>query len=158
MRKLFAVAINKGTPTEPKFDAPAELKGTNLWANNVRPPANWTIDPGNNRANLYAHISVSEDASPGGGKVLKSGYFPSPNKVIKMTPLIVDGVDSVDFFRYWWDQWYPMNANWSAGGRVTNFKGRDVFPFDLTNYSGGKVPFLAASPNAQPLLLAELQT
>ena len=37
-----------------------------------------------------------------------------------MVPLMVDGTDSTDFFRYWLDQWYAMAANWAAGGRVTN--------------------------------------
>jgi hypothetical protein len=116
----IAVALNIGTKTEPKFGPAVDIMGENLWGKDIRIPASWTVDPGATRGNLYAYTSVQETAGPGGGKVLKSGYYPSPNKVIKMVPLIVDGVDSVDFFRYWWDQWYPMAANWSAGGRVTN--------------------------------------
>ena len=116
----IAIALNIGTKTEPKFGPATDIPGVNLWSNDIRLPASWTVDAGSTRGNLYAYTSVQETAGPGGGKVLKSGYYPSPNKVIKMTPLIVDGADSVDFFRYWWDQWYPMTANWSAGGRVTN--------------------------------------
>ena len=116
----IAVALNIGTKTEPKFGPANDISGVNLWSNDIRLPANWTVDAGSTRGNLYAYTSVQETPSPGGGKVLKSGYYPSPNKVIKMVPLMVDGVDSVDFFRYWWDQWYAMPANWSAGGRVTN--------------------------------------
>ena len=112
-----AVAINKGTPTEPKFDTPVDLKGTNLWAGNVRPPATWTIDPGHNRANLYSFISVDDEVSPGGGKVLKAGYFPSPNKVFRMEELTVDGTDRDDFFRYWLDEWVPINAPWAGADR-----------------------------------------
>lgn len=116
----IAVAINKGTPTEPKFDAPVELKGVNLWAGNIRPPTGWTFDPGNNRANLYAYISVDEEASPGGGKVLKSGYFPSPNKVFKMEELTLEGRDDEDFFRYWLDEWVPIPATWSGADAPAN--------------------------------------
>ena len=116
----IAVALNIGTRTEPKFGPATDIPGVNLWDNDVRIPAIWTVDPGANRGNLYAYTSVQDTKSPGGGNVLKSGFYPSPNKVIKMVPLMVDGADSVDFFRYWWDQWYPMKANWAAGVRATN--------------------------------------
>ena len=118
----IAVAINKGTPTEPKFATPVELKGTNLWANNIRIPATWTIDPGLNRSNLYAYISVGEEPSPGGGKILKAGYFPSPNKVFKMEELTLEGRDDEDFFRYWLDEWVPINAPLAgADGSANSF-------------------------------------
>jgi hypothetical protein len=116
----IAVALNIGTKTEPKFGPATDISGTNLWSNDLRFPTSWTVDSGSNRGNLYAYTSVQDATGPGGGRVLRSAYFPSPNKVIKMVPLIVDGLDSVDFFRYNWDQWYAMPANWSAGGRVTN--------------------------------------
>ena len=116
----IAIALNIGTKTEPKFGPATDIPGVNLWSDDIRLPAVWTVDPGSARGNLYAYTSVQETPSPGGGKVLKSGYYPSPNKVIKMVPLIVDGVEAVDVFRYWWDQWYAMPANWSAAARVTN--------------------------------------
>ena len=116
----IAVSLNIGTKTEPKFGPATDIKGVNLWSNDIRLPASWTLDPGNTRGNLYAYTSVQETTGPGGGRVLKSGYFPTPNKHIKMVPLMVDGTDSTDFFRYWLDQWYAMAANWAAGGRVTN--------------------------------------
>ncbi len=109
-----ALALNKGTATEPKFDAPVELKGVNVWADNIRIPENWTIDPGNNRGNLYAYIGVDDEPSPTGGKVLKAGYFPSPNKVFKMTELEVNGRYSTDYFRYWLDEWVPIDAPWAG--------------------------------------------
>lgn len=43
-----------------------------------------------------------------------------------------------------------------AGGVVTDLAGRPVFPIDLAGYSGAKVPFLAAAPEAHRGLLAEL--
>jgi len=35
--------------------------------------------------------------------------------------------------------------------------GESVFPFNLRNYSGAKVPFLAAAPAAQQTLLREMR-
>jgi hypothetical protein len=117
----IAVALNIGSKTEPKFGPATDITGVNLWSNDIRLPASWSVDPGSSRGNLYAYTSVQVDAAgPGGGKVLKSGYFPSPNKVIKMVPLMVDGADSVRFFHYSWDQWYPLAAGSESGDRVTN--------------------------------------
>ena len=45
----------------------------------------------------------------------------------------------------------------AAGGRITDFSGRDVFPYALGGYVGGKVPFLAAGPAAHGQLLGEIQ-
>ena len=113
----IAIALNKGTPTEPKFAAPVDLKGVGIWGTNIRLPDKWTVDPGTRRGNLYGYIGVEEEASPGGGKVLKGGYFPSPNKVFKMVDLSVDGKDSSDFFRYWLDEWVPIDASWAGYSR-----------------------------------------
>ncbi len=113
----IALALNKGTATEPKFQTPVELRGTNIWTNNIRLPGKWTIDPGINRGNLYGYIGVSEEAGPAGGNVLKSGYFPSPNKVFKLAELAVDGRDARDFFRYWLDEWIAIEAWWAGASR-----------------------------------------
>ncbi|MEA2734527.1 MAG: monophosphatase [Humisphaera sp.] len=40
-----------------------------------------------------------------------------------------------------------------AGGVMTDLRGNAIFPFNLANYSGAKVPFLAAGPQAHPALL-----
>ncbi len=40
-----------------------------------------------------------------------------------------------------------------AGGMVTRPDGSQLFPFDLTNYSGGKTPFLVAGPQAHAELV-----
>jgi len=117
----IALALNKGSKSEPKFDAPKEIIGVDLMKDKVNSPESWTIDAGNSRANLYAYIAVDEkEASPGGGKVLKSGYYPSPNKVFKMSELGVDGKDTEDFFRYWYEVWYPINASWAGWVRPSN--------------------------------------
>jgi fructose-1,6-bisphosphatase/inositol monophosphatase family enzyme len=43
-----------------------------------------------------------------------------------------------------------------SGGKITDLQGRDIFPFQLDQYSGAKVPFLAATPRAQAELLAHI--
>ena len=40
-----------------------------------------------------------------------------------------------------------------AGGVMSDLKGNGIFPFDLANYNGAKVPFLAAGPRAHRALL-----
>jgi len=57
-----------------------------------------------------------------------------------------------------WDAVAPCALVLEAGGRVTDLKGRAIFPFDLAGYTGAKVPFLAAGPAAQERLLAEMAT
>lgn len=56
-----------------------------------------------------------------------------------------------------WDAVAPAALVLEAGGRITDLHGADVFPFDLRGYVGAKVPFLAAAPNAQAELLAEIR-
>ncbi len=56
-----------------------------------------------------------------------------------------------------WDIAAPAAIVLEAGGLITNLQGEPVFPFDVKNYDGGKVPFLAAAPAAQARLLDELR-
>ncbi|HEX8342311.1 MAG TPA: inositol monophosphatase [Tepidisphaeraceae bacterium] len=56
-----------------------------------------------------------------------------------------------------WDCAAPAAIVLEAGGSVTDLAGAPVFPYDLRNYTGAKVPFLAAAPNARRQLLDELQ-
>ena len=55
-----------------------------------------------------------------------------------------------------WDVAAPAAIVLEAGGLITTLTGQPVFPFDLRNYTGAKVPFLAAGPGAQATLLEEL--
>lgn len=45
-----------------------------------------------------------------------------------------------------------------AGGVMTDLKGNAIFPFDLSNYQGAKVPFLAAGRAAHAPLLRLIQS
>jgi myo-inositol-1(or 4)-monophosphatase len=56
-----------------------------------------------------------------------------------------------------WDIAAPAALLLEAGGTLTDLNGRAVFPFDLTNYQGAKVPCLAAGVAAHPVLLREIQ-
>jgi len=116
-----AVAINRGTKSEPKFDAPVDIKGLDTLTEKINEPTGWTFDSGTGRGNIYGYISVVPDeASPHGGKVLKCGYYPSPNKVFKLVSISVDGRDATDFFRYWRDQWEPVTAPQAGYSRNTD--------------------------------------
>jgi myo-inositol-1(or 4)-monophosphatase len=56
-----------------------------------------------------------------------------------------------------WDVVAPAAIVLEAGGLITTPAGGPVFPFDLRNYEGKKVPFLAAAPAAQQQLLNEIR-
>lgn len=56
-----------------------------------------------------------------------------------------------------WDAAAPAAIVLEAGGRFTDFTGREIFPFNLRHYIGAKVPFLAAGPVAHTELLREIQ-
>lgn len=45
-----------------------------------------------------------------------------------------------------------------AGGRVVDLEGNDLFPFNLANYTGAKVPFLATGPAALDALVKEIRS
>jgi myo-inositol-1(or 4)-monophosphatase len=55
-----------------------------------------------------------------------------------------------------WDVVAPAAIVLEAGGLLSDPTGKPIFPFDLRNYTGAKVPFLAAAPAAQAPLLKQL--
>ncbi len=57
-----------------------------------------------------------------------------------------------------WDIAAPAALVLEAGGHITTLAGAPIFPFNLMNYVGAKVPFLAAAPLAHPQLLREIAT
>lgn len=56
-----------------------------------------------------------------------------------------------------WDCVAPAALVLAGGGIVTDFAGEPIFPYDVTNYAGAKVPFLAATASAHADLLKRLQ-
>ena len=56
-----------------------------------------------------------------------------------------------------WDVAAPAAILQEAGAVLTSLRGETIFPFDLANYQGAKVPFLAAGPNAHAELLREIR-
>ncbi|HYO09902.1 MAG TPA: inositol monophosphatase [Tepidisphaeraceae bacterium] len=52
-----------------------------------------------------------------------------------------------------WDVTAAAALVLEAGGTMTDLRGGTIFPFDLRNYSGAKVPFLASTPLAHQKLL-----
>ena len=86
----IAVAINSGTKEQPKFEAPFEVKGVDLWRHgSIRTANAWSFDSGADRGNLYGFFSVvdatmdRDAAPPEGTHCLKAGYFDSPNRIFK---------------------------------------------------------------------------
>jgi len=83
-----ALALNKGTKEEPKFDAPVELKGTSTLPA-LQLPSAWEVDYGLTQGNFLGFATVVDiesdpaSAPPEGKKALKFGYFPNFNKVFQ---------------------------------------------------------------------------
>ncbi|GAB4168969.1 MAG: hypothetical protein Fur0032_07360 [Terrimicrobiaceae bacterium] len=83
----IAIAINQGTPQEPKFAAPVEIKGTAGTAP-MSIPSGWEVDYGLDRANYLAFVesrkpTPEDPIQPAEGKgYVYFGYSPSHNKVL----------------------------------------------------------------------------
>ena len=97
----LALATNTGTKTEPKFDAPVDLKGTDVWGRVMRAPSGWSVDVGLERGNFGAAATCLAEADepgiapPEGKSALKIGYFPLPNKVMKVSSVVIPGDPTV---------------------------------------------------------------
>jgi len=82
-----AILLNTGSKTEPKFGAPADVKGL-AGTPAMMIPSGWDVDYGLKRGNFYAYVNVvkaADDpkAEPAEGQAaLKVGYFPPANKVM----------------------------------------------------------------------------
>jgi myo-inositol-1(or 4)-monophosphatase len=57
-----------------------------------------------------------------------------------------------------WDAAAPAAILLEAGATMTDLAGKSIFPFPLANYTGAKVPFLAAGPAAHPMLLQQMRS
>ena len=147
----IAWAKNIGTKTEPKFDAPIDLKGADQWkAGTMREPTGgWTVDFGYAKGNINGYcttVSTEEDkdaAPPEGKYALKFGYNPVLNKVIKLPPFILQGTNN-DFHAPnpgWWRDgqmvWWPWpaaggGAMWTDSNMAMIRRNLDPFPFNPT--------------------------
>jgi myo-inositol-1(or 4)-monophosphatase len=56
-----------------------------------------------------------------------------------------------------WDCVAPAAIVLEAGGVMSNLAGQPIFPFDLKNYTGAKVPFIAAGRAAHEQLVREMR-
>ena len=56
-----------------------------------------------------------------------------------------------------WDVVAPAAVALEAGALLTDLAGVPVFPFNLSGYNGGKVPFLCAGPAAHAQLLGDIR-
>jgi hypothetical protein len=83
----IAVAYNKGTKDEPKFDAPVELKGK-AGTPAMSLPSGWEVDYGLERGNFLGYTTVvknTEDPQlqpPEGISAFRASYYPSHNKIM----------------------------------------------------------------------------
>jgi len=93
----IAIAYNRGTKQEPKFDTPVELKGEDFWGRGtIRNPSGWAVDFGTFKGNIYGYVTVvkqeeepKEGSYPDGKHALKAGYLPPLNKIIRYAPLVL---------------------------------------------------------------------
>ncbi len=87
----IAVSYNIGTREEPKFGNPVELKGEDLWNRTMGAiPGGWDVDFGRLRGNFFGYVTVvNENTDPKAAPipekkaVLKAGYHPPTNKIIR---------------------------------------------------------------------------
>ncbi|MCX6967398.1 MAG: VCBS repeat-containing protein [Verrucomicrobia bacterium] len=96
----IAVAYNIGTPTEPKFGLPVDLRGSDLFKTQLVPKdrakgGSWETRFGQNDGNLlgfFSCVTPEEDpeaAGTYGSRVLKFGYNPNLNKIIRRQPAVL---------------------------------------------------------------------
>lgn len=95
-----SMATNVGTPTEPKFNAPVDVKGEDRWGRTVRNPNGWQVDFGYERGNIYGVVSaVSAEENPAyvaqeGTQSLRIGYMPSLNRIVKTVNVSTGGTNA----------------------------------------------------------------
>lgn len=86
----ISVCLNKGTAQEPKFDAPFDVQGTDLFGKDMRPPSGWDVDDARQDGNAFVYVGVvtkEEDpkAEPiEGNACLKFAYTVPPSQVFNV--------------------------------------------------------------------------
>jgi hypothetical protein len=120
----LSVAINRGTPQQPRFDVPLDIKGVNIEPLRFNVPGGrWNMERGFRNANAYAFFScVGPQDDPAadpqeGQRVLKIGYVNCPNKVMKRPAVTFPeeripwiSKDSDDEYFGHWPNWYARSA------------------------------------------------
>ncbi len=90
----FAAALNTGSATEPKFSAPTEIKGTDVYKKDVKLPSGWDISTGTVSGNAWAVATVVDAASdpaaaPVEGKSALKVYYVKPLNTV-IPPAVVE--------------------------------------------------------------------
>lgn len=84
----IAVALNTGTPQEPKFSPASEIKGTDVYKRDVKAPSGWDIAAGENTGNAWITVTAVDAATdpnavpPQGKFALKAFYRKPVNTVV----------------------------------------------------------------------------
>jgi hypothetical protein len=123
----IAWSPNRGTAAEPKFESPGDIRSSASAPPITKLPEKWLLDAGQTRGNFGGFISVVGSADdPAVGererKVLRFGYQPLPNKLIKRPDVVFPGAPKFDLkvdetgddniFRLGtnWDRTHPEGA------------------------------------------------
>jgi len=121
----IAWAPNRGTATEPKFEAPGDIRSTASAPPITKMPEKWLTDAGESRGNFGGFISVvgAEDPAVGdrGRKVLRFGYQALPNKILKRPDFLFPGAAKFDMTvdQTGVDNIFRLGTNWDR----THFEG-----------------------------------
>lgn len=97
----IAWSPNRGSATEPKFESPGDIRSSASAPPITKLPEKWLLDAGQSRGNFGGLISVvgsGDDPSVGERerKVLRFGFQPLPNKIIKRPDAIFPGAAKFD--------------------------------------------------------------
>lgn len=102
----ISVCLNKGTAQEPKFDAPFDVPGVDLFGKDMRPPAGWEVDDARQDGNAFAFVGVitkEEDPKaepPEGNACLKIAYSVPPSQIFSVPNTGIPGAyRRIEIFR-----------------------------------------------------------
>jgi hypothetical protein len=136
----IAVAINRGTKTQPKFDPPFEVRGVDVWKHGtVAAPNAWSVEAGTMKGNIGGYFTIvdaasDKDAAPAeGAHCLKAGYFAPLNKVFRKQPLDIPATEQTrDLFDVVFGQIRPFTAERAARQTpVSTFIAHSIFKTQL---------------------------
>jgi hypothetical protein len=115
----IAWSPNRGTAAEPKFESPGDIRSSASAPPITKLPEKWLFDAGQSRGNFGGFISVVGSADdPAVGererKVLRFGYQPLPNKIVKRPDTIFPGAPKFDLAvdETGQDNIFRLGTNW----------------------------------------------